>query len=493
MALKEGDRVHRHLSIIIFSWAFLLSLTSCLGREEGNKDVGMIGDISGGDSVADVLNIEDDSITMLNEWDPSLPPSAMIEEVRGYRVARVIIHAHSIYSHDGCDGNSVAHGNPAEGCVMQLRDAICKLNLDGMFMTDHASSLAEEEDFAKLYYPREGDTAVVENGVQTGNRIRCANGAMPIIMVGSENNIMPIGITSHPSDEIIERKNIYKGVDEPAVEAFRKVGGVVCTAHSEGKDDEYLINSTLDCIEIYNFHVSILTGTGITTLIDYVNSPEKMPHPDLAFLGFYEVLTSQLTKWYTVVEKRSVTPIVGTDIHQNAVPKIVGDGERLDSYRRFMRWFSNFLMVKEFMPSEFKLAIKEGRMYVVAEGLGTPSGFDFYADTTHGPVNTSNTVRLGDFKRFVIRIPRIVGIENADPYIKARLFKIKNRGEIEILSPVARSEKRTVEISEGIDEGVYAVQILLTPMHLKRVCKRWAADYIREFVWIYSNTIRIEK
>ncbi len=480
------------LFIIILIFHSIL-MSGCKDSNSGGDTGDVISDaVVVEDAISDISNIQDNSITMLTEWDPSLEPSSKIEPVREYKIARTIIHAHSIYSHDGCDGNSIANGNPEEECVLQLRDAICKLNLDALFISDHASSLADEEDFSKLYYPREGDTTIMEGDIQTGNQLNCSNGARPIIMVGSENDIMPIGITSHPAQDISERKNIYDSVDESAIEAFRKVNGVVCTAHSEGKDDDYLINSSLDCMEIYNFHVSILSSSGLVVLADYLNQPEKMPHPDIAFLAFYEPLKLQLGKWYVTVEKRNITPIIGTDIHRNAVKKELSDGERLDSYRRFMRWFSNFLMVKEFKPSEFKKAIKEGRIYVVAEGLGTPTGFDFYADTKNGIVNPGNTIKLEDFNKFVIRIPEILGIKNADQYIRARLFKIKDKSEIEILAPVPRDKGDTIELISNIDKGVYAVQILLTPMHLKKVCKRWASDYIKEFVWIYSNTIRIE-
>ncbi len=480
----------KQLSVVVS----LLILISC-SDSSSSKDVFLsdaTGDVSAADVVADTGETTDNSVTMLTEWDPALPGTENLEKTRDYLVARAIIHAHSIYSHDGCDGNSVENGNPEENCVLQLRDAICKLNLNALFMTDHAGSLADEEDFPKLYYPREGDTPIIENEIQTGNKLNCSNGARPIIMVGSENDIMPIGITAHPSQDITERKKIYDSVDESAIEAFRKVNGVVCTAHSEGKEDDYLINSTLDCIEIYNFHVSILSSSGLVVLTDYMNQPEKMPHPDLSFLAFYEPLKSQLTKWYAAVEKRDVSAFVGTDIHRNVVTKIVGDGERLDSYRRFMRWFSNFLLVKEHKPTEYKSAVKDGRLYVVAEGLGTPSGFDFYAETKSGIVEMGKRVKKADFNKFVIKLPEVYGIKNADTYIKARLFKIQGKSETEILSPVARSDKKIIEVSDGIDEGVYAVQILLTPMHLKRVCKRYASDYIKEFVWIYSNAIRVE-
>lgn len=480
----------KQLSIVVF----ILLILSCFGSSS-SEDVFLSDttkDVPITDVVLDAEETTDNAITMLTEWDPTLPSTDLIEKPREYRVARAIIHAHSIYSHDGCDGKSIENGNPEEECVLQLRDAACKLNLNALFMTDHAGSLADEEDFSKLYYPREGDTSIIENGIQTGNQLNCSNNAKPIILVGSENDIMPIGITSHPSQDINERKKIYDSVDESAIESFRKVNGVVCTAHSEGKTDEYLINSSLDCIEIYNFHVSILSSSALVVLTDYMNQPEKMPHPDLAFLAFYEPLKSQLAKWYVTVEKRDVSAFVGTDIHRNAVTKIVGDGERLDSYRRFMRWFSNFLLVKEHKPTEYKSAIKEGRLYIVAEGLGTPSGFDFYAETKDGIADMGKRVKKTDFKKFVIKLPEVYGIKNADTYIKARLFKIKDKTEVDVLKPTSRSDKKVIEISDGIDEGVYAVQILLTPMHLKRVCKRYASDYIKEFVWIYSNAIRVE-
>jgi hypothetical protein len=490
-ASQGGLEMKRIFIVCIFWVSLMFSGCTSDNNKDNAKDVG--GDVHViSDGGEDITDISDNGITMLTEWDPTLPSTANLSRVRDYKVARSIIHAHCIYSHDGCDGHSIENGNPEEDCVLQLRDAICKLNMDAVFMTDHAASLADEEDFSKLYYPREGDSVIEEDGKQTGNLVKCQNGAKPIIMVGSENEIMPIGITAHPSQDINERKKIYDSVDESAIEAFRKVDGVVCTAHSEGKEDEYLINSSLDCIEIYNFHVSVLTPSGLSVFMEYMNQPDKMPHPDLAFLGFYEPLMQQLVKWYVTVEKRNVTAFVGTDIHRNAVTTKLSDGERLDSYRRFMRWFSNFLLVKEIKPSELKSAIRDGRVYVVAEGLGTPDGFDFYAETKNGIVDTGKSIRLEDFQKFVIKLPTIYGIHNADMYIKARLFKIKDKSEIDIISPVSRAEKPVLEVSNGIDKGVYAVQILLTPMHLKWLSKRKASEYIKEFVWIYSNAIRIE-
>ncbi|MGC9043781.1 MAG: hypothetical protein ACP5KG_07985 [Myxococcota bacterium] len=496
--------------LLVLSLLCLALIYGCSSsNDEKGNDVSDVSDTGAPFDASMDTGSSDTGITMLTEWNPNLVPSSNIAETRGYKVARAIIHAHSIYSHDACDNkpwfdpndqNRECNDNwwtdsdcvPNEQCVDDLREALCADAIDAFFLTDHSSTFAHPDNFDTLYIQRDGDKWIEENGIHTGSEITCKNGNKTILMVGTENEIMPIGLTSHVEGDANARKSIYDSNDASAIKAFKEHGAIVCQNHSEQRDDRFLIESDIDCIEIYNFHVSILTGTGITTLIDYVNTPEKMPHPDLAFLGFYSVLREQLVKWYVTVEKRDVSPIIGTDIHRNAVPKIAGDGERLDSYRRFMRWFSNFLLVKDFKPSEFKSAIREGRLYVVAEGLGTPTGFDYYAETKDGIANSGSTIKLEDFKKFVINLPTIVGIENADKYIKARLFKIKDKGEIEILSPVLRAERSTIEISNGIDKGVYAVQILLTPMHLKYLCKRYASDYIKEFVWIYSNAIRIE-
>jgi len=496
--------------VLIVCAIYIALIVGCSSKEgDENGDVSNILDTAMlVDASMDIGDV-DSGITMLKEWDPKLPPSSLIEPTREYKVARTIIHAHSIYSHDACDykpwfdpDDSNKECNDKwwtdskcvsnEQCVDDMRAGLCSDAIDAFFLTDHAATFAHPDDFDTLYIQRGDDSWVEEDGVHTGSVIHCENGNKTILMVGTENDIMPIGLISHVSPDEKTRENIYNSIDSAAIQSFKEHGAVVCQNHSEQKEDNFLIENDIDCIEIYNFHVSILNASGISTLLDYYNTPEKMPHPDLAFLGFYEPLTQQLVKWYAAVEKRNVSPMIGTDIHRNAAPKPVSDGERLDSYRRFMRWFSNYLLVKEFKPSEFKAAIREGRIYVVAEGLGSPTGFDFYADTKNGIVNPGQTVKISDLNKLVIKQPSILGIEGADEYIRARLFKIENKTEVEILSPVSRAEKKTIEISQNFTPGVYAVQILLTPMHLKYVCKRQADEYIHEFIWIYSNAIRLE-
>ena len=48
-------------------------------------------------------------------WDRTLPPTdglGVAQQQRGLRVARGIIHLHSVYSHDACDYDPQPGGNP---------------------------------------------------------------------------------------------------------------------------------------------------------------------------------------------------------------------------------------------------------------------------------------------------------------------------------------------------------------------------------------------
>ena len=54
----------------------------------------------------------------------------------------------------------------------------------------------------------------------------------------------------------------------------------------------------------------------------------------------------------------------GTDAHQNVLPILLRDGERGDSYRRMLRWFSNMVLVEsgEPTPATAQAALEAGRL-----------------------------------------------------------------------------------------------------------------------------------
>ena len=86
--------------------------------------------------------------------------------------ARGIVHLHSPYSHDACDGMPrSATGVPNEPCLEHLRAALCTARIDYAALTDHDDSMADE-DYLALFHTRPGDAAVLDSsGAQIASRI----------------------------------------------------------------------------------------------------------------------------------------------------------------------------------------------------------------------------------------------------------------------------------------------------------------------------------
>src|SRR5512146_636570 len=99
-------------------------------------------------------------------WDKTLPESSVMGSWRGLLPARGIVHLHSPYSHDACDGMPrAADGTPNEPCLQDLRAALCTTNIDYANLTDHDASMADEE-FPTLFNMRGTDQPVMVNGNQ---------------------------------------------------------------------------------------------------------------------------------------------------------------------------------------------------------------------------------------------------------------------------------------------------------------------------------------
>src|SRR5690606_20830362 len=76
-------------------------------------------------------------------WDPTLPPSGELGAPRGQAIARMILHLHSPYSHDACDGAGLSGSTPNASCLADLKRALCQNHIDFAFLTDHPSHMAE--------------------------------------------------------------------------------------------------------------------------------------------------------------------------------------------------------------------------------------------------------------------------------------------------------------------------------------------------------------
>ncbi|HEU4614198.1 MAG TPA: hypothetical protein VFS15_19020, partial [Kofleriaceae bacterium] len=342
----------------------------------------------------------------LPAWDKTLPPASVLATGmnRGLVPARAIVHLHSPYSHDACDGMPRdASGVPNEPCLEHLRAALCTDQIDFAALTDHDDTMADE-DFATLFSMRDGDEAVMDdNGQQFASRITCEDGHHVSITVGGENDLMPIILHRHVTGTVQERHDIYNGTDAAAIAAMREAGAKIWVAHTEQHPTDQLNTIAPDGIELYNLHANLdpdireqylgLDSAGaISAAVEFADTNEGGPEPDLALLGFLTPNQPALTRWNDLLaEGRHVPATAGSDAHENALPVTLADGERGDSYRRVLRWFSNIVLVANpGDPAAIEAALAGGRVFTLFEIMGTPEGFDVYA--TGG----SGTLELGD-------------------------------------------------------------------------------------------------
>ncbi|MCP4503633.1 MAG: hypothetical protein GY822_27185 [Deltaproteobacteria bacterium] len=74
---------------------------------------------------------------------------------------------------------------------------------------------------------------------------------------------------------------------------------------------------------------------------------EGFPQSDLTLLRIYTEDQRYLDTWSKVLARdvKRVTTM-GSDCHRNTFPGLLPDGERMDSYRRMMSWFTNHLLIR---------------------------------------------------------------------------------------------------------------------------------------------------
>jgi len=428
-----------------------------------------------------------------------LPPAGDAFGVRrGWTPARGIIHLHSPYSHDACDGDPRDNqGNVDEQCLADLKAGLCATRMDYAALTDHDDSMADEE-FADLFVTRGQDELIEVGGAPVAARIHCDNGHRVLLTVGGENDLMPIMLDRHPDGTIPQRHDIYNASTPATVELFRTLGGMTWVAHTEGHDHDLatLRAQQPNGIEIYNLHANIdpniradelgLDGpAAIQAVVEFADQSPTGPEPDLALLSFLSENEPAITKWHALLgDGLRVSGSAGTDAHQNALPIEMRDGERGDSYRRMIRWFSNVALVTDPTdPADIEAAIAAGRFFVAFEVFGTPAGFDAVAgDVEIGGEIDSFPATL------TVTVPEVLGLDPMlpEPAIRARILRIDPDGSA---TEVAEGAGPTVEATIADDGAVaYRAEVLITPLHLGPYLGTLGPGYAeREQVWIYTN------
>lgn len=415
---------------------------------------------------------------------------------RGLTPARGINHLHSPYSHDACDGMPRdANGAPNEPCLQHLRAALCTTHIDFANLTDHDDSMADE-DFATLFSMRDGDEPVMVGGNQVASRITCDDGHQVLVTIGTENDLMPVMLDHHVPGTVDERHAIYNGTDATAIAAMRDAGALVWVAHTEQHPHDELMRIVPDGIEVYNLHANLdpkirgpylgLDPAGaIENAVEFADTNEGHPEPDLALLSFLTPNMPAITHWNELLaDGRKIPATAGSDAHENALPVMLADGERGDSYRRVLRWFSNVVLVADPKdPTQIEAALKAGRLFVVFEMMGTPLGFDVHA----GSAELGDEAPVGSMLE--VTIP---SIRNLDPSLPAPEIK----ATVWFIDASGASVEATGEMPGSVvhvpmtKPGAYRVEISIVPHHLGPYLRDLGTAFAdQELPWIYASPI----
>jgi hypothetical protein len=435
------------------------------------------------------------------EWPRTLPSLLEQGERRGLRLVRSIIHAHSPVSHDACDYEGWVDGALADPqCLENLRHAVCVLHIDALLLTDHSPHVDAVGFEQALWLDAvRGDEPVTEGGALVASRMACPEGHTALVTVGSENRLMPINLRRHPLEGATpeERYAAYNADGPEAVEVFREAGAAVLVPHTESRSLEYLQDIGVDGVEIYNTHANVDPNirsqwlgldswSYVEPLLKFAFAANDLA-PDLAILAFLSENQNALDKWDALLaEGQRLTGLGGGDAHENTLPNLLSDGERGDSYRRMMRWFSNHLLVNDLDIDAVNQAVRVGRMYVAFEAFGTPEGFDFVATQGTETVEMGGEAAVGA----TLRVTR-PGLPDGHPAVPAPELTLRilrsspTGGEV-----VAEGDGETLEYLAA-EAGAYRAEVRMVPHHARPFLAAEADALVREVPWIYSNPVYV--
>jgi hypothetical protein len=325
-----------------------------------------------------------------------------------------------------------------------------------------------------------------------------------LVTVGGENDLMPIMLDRHvTAADVATRHAIYNGNDAAASASYRDAGGLVWVAHTESKTLDTLHAVTPDGIEVYNLHANIDpkirpmylgldAGGAIEAAVQFADTEPGHPEPDLALLSFLSPNLPAIHTWEALLgEGKHITVTAGSDAHQNALPVIMADGERGDSYRRVLRWFSNEVLVADpHDVDQIKAALKAGRVFSTFELFGTPDGFDTYATLPdNSVVELGGSIPVARGAMITVNVPTILGLDPSlpAPTITGHIYWIDATGNHEIAS-----DTKPFSVHAGV-AGAYRVEITITPSHLGPYLHDLGTGMAEvELPWIYTSPFYVE-
>jgi len=431
-------------------------------------------------------------------WERGQPSIAGCE-VRGVREHRAIIHLHSPHSHDACDGDPQPGGEFNEPCLADLRAALCVTRIDVAFLTDHPVH-AFEATIEEMTLHRGDDELVVDDeGRVIGNWLVCEDGHRTLIIPGVESgSMMPLGLHEHPPE------GTYGESSPESFAAAKASGAVAWVAHTEGRDVEELATLGLDGIEFYQLHANLdpeireddlwLDPDGFFTdvLPFFFPIDDDPPEPDLATASFVVPNEPSIIALETLGQAQRLTISAGTDAHQNVSSTKTPDGERVDSYRRMIRWFNNRLRIEgELTVASAKQALRDGRNHIAFESFGNPLGFDVYARDGEAITELGAEVSLTPGLTVEATLPRL-DLRSPQGGVAPQIRGVLYRADGEGRKVLGEWDEGT--FSQAIDApGVYRVEVLITPRHLLPYLGSSAEFAEIERVWLYSGAIFVRE
>ena len=439
---------------------------------------------------------------------PGLPDLSRISLAPGPRWYRVQTHLHGPYSYDSCDDHGLnPDGSVNQECERDLKDALCANHVDFAFLTDHPGNL-NRANYPSVLLARSGDELIHHrSGRAIATRVKCSPGFASVIAPGMEGTLLALGMEwqKDSSWKTVMEQGGSSGVD--AKHLFEKeTQALVGVPHTESRTDQYLEGFKPDFIEIFNLHASfnpiirhdfLGEQTLSLGLLRYLFDPFEWFNPDFFILEFVKLSPVYFKKWAHLLSRGiHTTGVAGLDSHQNALRMKTEDGLRLDSHRRLLNSISNWVYASSLDPKAIKSSIRQGRVLVVFELLGTPEGFDFYA---HSPASMLGKVRvemggkgrLGRDSKIEVKLPkvqrepeRILG--KAAPLIFADLIRVERDGrETRVLTRQSSNFSYEAKVA-----GHYRVEVSIVPLHLREEARSERLTQ-KAYPWLISNPIEL--
>ena len=411
--------------------------------------------------------------------------------VRGKTWYRIQTHLHGPYSYDSCDDHGLnPDGTVNRECEQALKEGLCANHIDLAFLTDHVHNLASAK-YSDLLLREPGESAILNaRGREIGTEIPCPDQTKTRILPGVETETLTLGIEDLPART--------KGRPD-----------LIGYPHTESKTIEEMLAFKPDFIEIFNLHALVhplirkndlhVNRFGpMLSILKYLYDPFHFFDPDFLLLDFLELNPVYFEKWAALLTRNiRATALGGIDSHQNLLKQIGPDGYRIDAHRRMLRFLSNFVLSEGIDPQSVKRAIREGRVQVVFEVLGTPEHFDFHARSTLDPTHPRVAEMGGGIgsalkPELSVEVPRLRGDSakldpTRNPDIFTDLIRLDPNGNE---TTVVRHQTSDFTYPHP-DPGYYRVQTWIQPRHLHGI-RPWGGPVDQPYIWLVSNPIRIE-